>query len=195
MRYQKFLDYTRSRSLQTTTSSLELAFHEEVLLARHAILPNTWRTPKYVCVGGYNRVACWKLQRLDSGVQREVRERQGKGGRDAVFFLLTSSLRRPHNLIAWNRLSEPGLFPFLREKALETRLHRNVWTRFVPDIHLLFKFIFCLKKGFVYHMHVIKSVESMTHSHPIRWHNRTIIESYKALSPHKVPLQMTTLLT
>ena len=36
MRYQKFLDYTRSRSLQTTTSSLELAFQEEVLLARHA---------------------------------------------------------------------------------------------------------------------------------------------------------------
>ena len=116
MRYQKSLDYTRSRSLQTTTSSPELASHEEVLLARHAILPNVWRTPKYVCVGGYNRVACWKLQRLDSGAQREVREREGKGGREAVFFLLTPSLRRPHNLIAWNRLSGPGLFPFLREK-------------------------------------------------------------------------------
>ena len=44
MRYQKFLDYTRSRSLQTTTSSPELASHEEVLLARHAIIPNAWRT-------------------------------------------------------------------------------------------------------------------------------------------------------
>ena len=195
MRYLKFLDYTRSINLQTTTSSPELASHEEVLLARHAILPNAWRTPKYVCVGGYNRVACWKLQRLDSGVQREVREREEKGGRDAVFFLLTPSLRRPHNLIAWNRLSDPGLFPFLWEKALETRLHRNVGTRLVPHIHLLFKFIFCLKKGFVYHMHVIKSIESITHSHPIRTHNRTLIESYKAQSHHQVPLQITTLLT
>ena len=40
MRYQKLLDYTRSRSLQITTSSPELASHEEVLLARHAVLPN-----------------------------------------------------------------------------------------------------------------------------------------------------------
>ena len=86
MRYQKFLDYTRSRSLQTTTSSPELASHEEVLLARHAVLPNAWRTPKYVCVGGYNRVACWKFQRLDNGVRREVRQREGKGGREVVFF-------------------------------------------------------------------------------------------------------------
>ena len=86
----------------------------------------------------------------------------------AVFFLLIPSLRRPQNLIAWNRLSDPGLFPFLREKALGTRLHTNLRTRFVPHIHLLFKFIFCLKKGFFYHMHVIKSVESITHSHPIR---------------------------
>ena len=85
MRYQKFLDYTRSRSLQTTTSSPELASHEEVLLARHAVLPKAWRTPKYVCVGGYNRVACWKFQRLDNGVRREVRQREGKGGREAVF--------------------------------------------------------------------------------------------------------------
>ena len=186
MRYQKFLDYTRSRSLQTTTSSTELASHEEVLLARHAILPNAWRTPKYVCLGGYNRVACWKLQRLDSGVQREVRERQGKGGREAVFFLLIPSLRRPHNLIAWKKAVWPRAFPFSLGKSTGDEITQKRGDQLCASRPLTLYVYFL----FVYHMHVIKSVESRKHSHPIRWHNRTLIESYKAQSPHQVPLPL-----
>jgi len=107
---------TRSRNYQTTTSSPELAFHEDVLLARHAILPNAWRTAKFVCVGGYNRVACWKLQRLDSGMQCEVREREKKEKVRLFFFpahTFSASFTQSDRL---EQVIRPRAFPFLREK-------------------------------------------------------------------------------
>ena len=77
----------------------------------------------------------------------------------------------------------PRAFPFSSGKALGKRVHTNLGTRFVPHIHLLFKFIFCLKKEFIYHMHVIKSVESIKHSHPIRYHYRPLLDLLKHPPP------------
>ena len=174
MRYQKFLDYTRSRSLQTTTSSLELAFHEEVLLARHAILPNAWRTAKFVCVGGYNRVACWKLQSLDSGMQCKVRERGKKGEREAVFSC-------SYLLCAVHTISSPGTgcltqgFSLFFGKKHWGRDYTQTWgpglcftSTYSLSLFFVWKkdlFITCMSK---------KKVESMTQSH------------------HQVPLQNNT---
>ena len=101
-------------------------------------------------------------------------ERAGKKGRKwgCFFPLLILSLRRSHNLIAWNRLSGPGLFPT-----------HKLGDQVCAHIHLLFKFIFCLKKEFIYHMHVIKSVESIKHSHPIRYHYRPLLDLLKHPPP------------
>ena len=91
-----------------------------------------------------------------------------KGESEAVFFpahTFSASFTQSDRL---EQAIRPRAFPFPSGKALGKRLHSNLGTRFVPHIHLLFKFIICLKKEFIYHMHVIKSVQSIKHRHTIR---------------------------